>query len=412
MNFAVKQRLKDIINIYGVSILNEPKRIEAILKDYCYKNKKEIFLIMSAINENIVVELQNAEHAVIQLGIVNRLTKRLCDNLGIAEDNAKWGVESWIYALDLKKEEVQELENKDNIIYDNNFTCSILGKSEEICSIAISSNSKYLAYGDIKGAIHIYELLSGNEIITFNHQEEVGFLQFSSDSRMLLSATNDKVKYYKKLFSDDGYNVIITADDKKIRLWDVVQKNEFNFLSGYECTIAAANEKILVLQGDSRAKDSYIFKDYLYILGYSNVAKFKFNSSQTIESDRIHEIGGSKFDGRYIYKEDYNSSSKEFSIKIRGFTLAEEKQVDGINFEYKPYKNRLSSDGRLLATVLDANNTNVIKIIDIDKNEIIKTIHDQIVRFIEFSNNNKRLHIVVCNRDTSELKFKVIPIFN
>lgn len=413
MNFAVKQKLKDIINTYGVSILNEPKRIEAILKDYCYENRKEIFLIMSAINENIAQELQNVKHAVAQLGIVNRLIKRLCDNLGITEDNAKWAVESWIYALDLNKEEdIQESENKDNIIYNCNFTCSILGQAEEVCSIAISPNSKYLAYGDVKGNIHIYELLSGNEIITFNHQEEVGFLQFSSDSRMLLSATNDKVKYYKKLFFDDYYTVVITANDKEIRLWDVVQKNECKSLSEYECAIVAANERILVSQGDSGAKDSYIFKDYLYILGYSNIVKFKFNSSQTNEEDRIHEIGCSKFDGKYVYKEDYNSLSKKFSMKIRGLTLAEEKQVEGIKFEYTPYKNKLSNDGRLLATVLDAKDTNVIKIIDIDKNEIIKTIEDQIVRFIEFSNDNESLYIVVYNRDIGELKLKVIPMFD
>lgn len=405
MNFAVKQKLKDIINAYGVSILNEPKRIEAMLKDYCYENKKEIFLIMSAINENIAQELQNTKHAAAQLGIVNRLIERLCDNLGIAEVNAKWAVESWIYALDLNKEaDVQESENKDNIIYDGNFTCSILGQVEEIRSITVSPNGKYLAYGDTKGKIYIYELLSGNEMITFNHQEEVRYLQFSLDSRILLSATNNKVKYYKKLFSDDDYTVRITVNDKVIRLWDVVQKNE--------CAIAANNERLLVSQGDFRVKDSYTFKDYLYILGYSNIVKFKFNSSQITEGDRIHEIGGSKFDGKYIYKEDYNSSSKEFSMKIRGFTLEEEKQVEGIKFEYTPYKNKLSNDGKLLATVLDANDTNVIKIIDIDKNEIIKTIEDQIVKFIEFSNDNKSMHIAVYSKNTCELMLKVIPIFD
>ena len=384
MNVTVKQKLKDIINIYGVSICDEPKRVESLLKDYCYENKKEVFLIIAALNENVVVEVQDIKHTTAKLSIVNRVTERLCDNLGITQDNAKWAVESWIYALDL---------NRDNTIHDSSFTLSILGQVEEIGSITISPNGKYLAYGETKGKIHIYELLSGNEITTFNHQGEVESLQFSADSRILLSAANNKVKYYKKLFSDDDYTIITTPSDKVIRLWDVVQKNECKSLSGYGCAI----EKIKK-------------EDYLYILGYSNTVKFKFNSGKIIEENGIYEISDSKFDGKYIYKEDYNAYSKEFSMKIRGLTLAEEKQIEGIKFEYPPYKNKLSHDGRLLATVLAANVNNIIKVIDIDKNEVIKTINDQIVRFIEFSNDNKRLHVVVNNRDTCELLFKVIPI--
>jgi hypothetical protein len=142
------------------------------------------------------------------------------------------------------------------------------------------------------------------------------------------------------------------------------------------------------------------------------MAKFKFDSSQTTKENKNYKIGDSKFDGRYIYKENYNPSSKEFSMKIRGFTLSEEKEVKGIKLDGIPCKIKLSNDGKLLAVILDIDEGNVMKIIDTDKSEIIKTISDKVVRFIEFSNDNEKLYMAVYNKDNYELSLKVISIFD
>ena len=52
-----RQRLREAIAIYGRAAFEEPRRCEAILRDCCPTAPREVFLLVSALRENVAGEL-------------------------------------------------------------------------------------------------------------------------------------------------------------------------------------------------------------------------------------------------------------------------------------------------------------------------------------------------------------------
>lgn len=99
MNSLPRQILCDLIEKEGIGLCNEPDRCKAMLSDLCGKYRKEISVLVGALKERVVNELQKLPQNVpfeVSLGL---LAKRMQDNLGIAEEAAIWAVESWALAL-------------------------------------------------------------------------------------------------------------------------------------------------------------------------------------------------------------------------------------------------------------------------------------------------------------------------
>jgi tetratricopeptide (TPR) repeat protein len=61
--------------------------------------KREVFVLVSAVREQVPSELVSSSSGVPKEVVLARLSKRLHGNLGIAEELARWGVESWALAL-------------------------------------------------------------------------------------------------------------------------------------------------------------------------------------------------------------------------------------------------------------------------------------------------------------------------
>jgi hypothetical protein len=95
-----RRRLREAIAIYGRAAFEEPRRCEAILRDCCPNAPREIFLLVSALRENIAEELTADQAGVPSEALVASLTRRLADRLGLSEDSARWAVESWRYGLE------------------------------------------------------------------------------------------------------------------------------------------------------------------------------------------------------------------------------------------------------------------------------------------------------------------------
>jgi hypothetical protein len=99
MNELPRQKLKEIIIQHGHALCDDPKRCEAFLRDYCGEYGREIFILISALKQGIVKDLLNSNNIPIEL-LLGRLTKQMQNNLGLTEEAARYGVESWAVVLD------------------------------------------------------------------------------------------------------------------------------------------------------------------------------------------------------------------------------------------------------------------------------------------------------------------------
>ncbi len=99
MHDEPRQKLCELIVEYGRSLCNDPNRCEALLKDYCGKHKREIFVLVSALKKNVTNDLLKSSAGVPQEIVMGRLRKRLADELAMTDEAAHWAVESWALAL-------------------------------------------------------------------------------------------------------------------------------------------------------------------------------------------------------------------------------------------------------------------------------------------------------------------------
>ena len=99
MNDEPREKLCELIVEYGRSLCNDPRRCEALLKDYCGQYKREIFVLITALKNRVADDLLKTSAGVPHVLLLARLMKRLEDELGLAETAAQWAVESWALAL-------------------------------------------------------------------------------------------------------------------------------------------------------------------------------------------------------------------------------------------------------------------------------------------------------------------------
>jgi len=104
MNDNPLQQLIYIITHYGRSVIDDPRRCEALLRDLCPEQRREVNVLVSALKEGIPHDLISMNKSMPEELTLSRLRKRLYDDLGIAEDFAHWAVETWGLALGMVKQ--------------------------------------------------------------------------------------------------------------------------------------------------------------------------------------------------------------------------------------------------------------------------------------------------------------------
>jgi WD40 repeat protein len=104
MNDLPRQTLIQLIARYGLSLSADPKRTEGLLRDFCGEYKREIFVLVSALREEVAADLLALRDSVPYEVASAQLTRRLRDNLALAEDAARWAVDSWALALGVIKQ--------------------------------------------------------------------------------------------------------------------------------------------------------------------------------------------------------------------------------------------------------------------------------------------------------------------
>ena len=103
MNARPRQELCELVKAEP-DLYENRARCEGLLRDSFGSYKLEVQLLCDAIREHVPSELRGQKGSVPQQILLVRLTRRLQDNRGLSEDNAKWAVESWALALGVVRE--------------------------------------------------------------------------------------------------------------------------------------------------------------------------------------------------------------------------------------------------------------------------------------------------------------------
>lgn len=104
MNDFPRQALRRIVAKYGKEICSDALRCENLLKDLSGSHRREINVLITAVEEHIPLDLLSASRSMPLELLLTRLEKRLAEQTALTADAARWAVESWALALSLATE--------------------------------------------------------------------------------------------------------------------------------------------------------------------------------------------------------------------------------------------------------------------------------------------------------------------
>ncbi len=104
MNAFPRHTLTRIIAQHGRGICDSPKRLEALLRDLCGAHKREINILVGALEERVAADLMRGGKSMPREVLLVQLAQRLQDNLAYTLPAARWAVEAWAVALGVLSE--------------------------------------------------------------------------------------------------------------------------------------------------------------------------------------------------------------------------------------------------------------------------------------------------------------------
>jgi WD40 repeat protein len=296
VNDLPRQKLGEIIAQYGPSLSDDPRRTEALLRDFCGAYKREIFCLVSALREQVAADLLASRDSVPRQVLLAQLTRRLRDNLALTEDAARWAVESWALALGVIEQPLRSpsLQGKrspqvtreparvaaptppsttsppSRAATDTGLLCTLEEHTGWVHSVAFHPNGRLLASGSKDGTVRLWDVsdalalseTEGLDTGAAGHQEarwplqstsSVHSVAFSLDGRLLAWGSGDGTVQLRDAarsrrlhqlqghtgevnsvaFSPDGRTLAADSGNTVI-LWDVASGREVRQLRGHK----------------------------------------------------------------------------------------------------------------------------------------------------------------------------------
>jgi hypothetical protein len=112
MNNLPRQMLRRILAKHGNEVCGDAKRCENLLNDSCGSYRREVNVLVNAIEERVPLDLLAGSRSMPLELLLTRLEKRLEEQTALTAEAASWAVESWALALNLATDAEIEARRK------------------------------------------------------------------------------------------------------------------------------------------------------------------------------------------------------------------------------------------------------------------------------------------------------------
>ena len=269
------------------------------------------------------------------------------------------------------------------------------GHNADIQSLAMSPDKKWLASGDDKGAVKLWDMPTGKEVKTFDNNldpsilSSINSLVFSPDSKrlyiargyilLIIELSNGGKEIFNKKIHDNGSitqilvsangKILVTASDNQVKIWDADNLTSPKLVSikGKKPRIAFddANNIIAVTTGNYiEVSASFDFTDVITNKGY--ITNINTTTGQVNTTDEFENLD----------KDDFY----------------------------------LSPNGKLLAITRYEDGAGTVQILDIASKKIVKKftgIQDSSINTLSFSKDNRYM---VTKAGTSFLMYDLVSL--
>ncbi len=101
MSDVPRETLKHIHQQYGSDVCHDVRRCEGLLRDLCGEYRREIFVLISALQQGVADDLRTMTAQLSLSVVIPRLAAELHETTALSEEAARWAVSVWAEALGL-----------------------------------------------------------------------------------------------------------------------------------------------------------------------------------------------------------------------------------------------------------------------------------------------------------------------
>ncbi len=277
MDDIPRRTLKQIVDQFGHDVCDDARRCEALLRDFCGEYRREIFVLISALQHGVVDDLRTMMAQLPFSVVLPRLATELHETTALSESAARWAVQAWAEALGLVDSATSA--GVPTITSEPTASGPLPSRFQlirrwtahqgAIGGIAFSSDGRLLASAGLDAAARIWDIRSGAERASLKQQTGIlTCVTWRPDGLALALGSGDMGIYLWPwtesagrvprlrghtggvtgvLFLPTGDRLISCGRDHVLHLWDVDQGTIDSSLHGHADAVLE-----IALSGDGR----------------------------------------------------------------------------------------------------------------------------------------------------------------